>query len=98
MDLGAFELAAPVGVAPLVSCRASLDLAPNPFSARSTRAGSAPDAPRRRPRGVRPRGAADRARAGERGGGVALVPEAGTRRGVYFLKAPGARPVAAYLR
>ena len=25
-------------------------------------------------------------------------PAAGTRRGVYFLKAPGARPVAAYFR
>jgi hypothetical protein len=99
MDLGAFELASPVGVAPaLVSWRAHLDLAPNPFSSAIDVRWAGPDGPKgdlevfdlagRRVARV-PASAA---------GAWRWIPAAGMRRGVYFLRAPGARAVAAYFR
>jgi len=98
MDLGAFELASPVGVAPLVSWRASLDLAPNPFSNAIDARWNGADAPRG---DLEVFDLAGRRIARVPSSGVGAwhwSPEAGTRRGVYFLKAPGARPVAAYFR
>ena len=98
MDLGAFELAGAVGVPPAMLPGLPLSLAPNPFAtsveARWT-AGSAPvgdlevfDLAGR---------LVDRVAAG--GAGVwRWTPPPGMRRGVYFLRAPGARPIAAYYR
>ena len=98
MDVGAFELASPVGVAPGTRYRASLDLAPNPFS---TAVDSRWIGPERPVGDLEVFDLAGRriARVPASGAGAwRWIPAAGTRRGVYFLKAPGARPVAAYLR
>jgi len=98
MDLGAFELAGPVSVSPGVLPGMPLSLAPNPFFS-SVEARWISDGAPNGDLEVFDLAGRRVARVPANGAGVwRWTPAPGTRRGVYFLRAPGARPIAAYYR